>query len=215
MKTIPREARRVTYSSKIRVLKTIPFNEVQRAIIAGCVLGDGYLESNWSKTNYRLNLSHSSEQKEYLLWKISIFRKWIISEPYYHKGTNSFRARTISHPELTLLRQVFYRDGKKTITDGVLKFLNNPQVIAVWFMDDGNVVRTKHDNHIHVYHLNTQSFSENENEILKCALNKIYGLKCTVQNNHGYCRIFIRAQSREKFRTIIGGFIVPSMRYKL
>ena len=67
MKVIPREAGRVTYSTEIRDLKKIGFDEYQRAVIIGSILGDGCLCENWSKTNYRLLIMHSVDQKEYIL----------------------------------------------------------------------------------------------------------------------------------------------------
>ncbi|MEN9524540.1 MAG: endonuclease family [Candidatus Parcubacteria bacterium] len=110
---IPRETRRVTYSTEIRNLKKLGFNEFQKAVIIGTILGDGCLCENWSKTNYRLLIMHSVDQKEYILWKYSILKQWILSEPRFYSKNNSLTIHTISHPELTGLHGIFYRDNKK------------------------------------------------------------------------------------------------------
>ena len=55
MKVIPREAGRVTYSTKIRELKKLPFTEKQKAIIIGMILAAIISTLNLSltkKTNY-------------------------------------------------------------------------------------------------------------------------------------------------------------------
>lgn len=213
MKTIPREAGRVTYSTEIRNLKKLKLNERQRAVIVGSILGDGCLCENWSKTNYRLLITQSVDQKAYVFWKYSILSDLILSEPRYYKRTNSLTVRTISHPELTKLRDIFYPQGKKIIPPTIAELIKDPITIAVWFMDDGNVSRG--GNYIHGYHLNTQSFSEQENHLLAEALKTNYGIECTVQSNHAYKRLFVRAQSRQQFVSLVKEHVIPSMKYKL
>lgn len=95
-----------------------------------------------------------------------------------------------------------------------MKYLKSPLVLAVWFMDDGNaIVRA---NKLRGYHLNTQSFTFQENEKLSLLLKKLHGIDSTVESNNGYYRIGIWQQSsREKFSGLIQAYIVPSMRYKL
>ena len=213
MKVIPREAGRITYSTEIRNLKKIRFNEYQREVIIGCILGDGCLCENWSGTNYRLLVRQGIAQKEYLLWKYSILKNWVLSESRYHTLTRSLMFRTISHPELTELRKIFYPENKKSVPINITELIRSPITLAVWFMDDGDILKT--NKHIHGYHLNTQSFSKDENELLARALKIVHGIECTIQKNNGYVRLFIRAQSREKFVSIIKEIVIPSMQYKL
>jgi len=213
MKAIPREARRITYSTDIRNRKRISLSEYQKAILVGCVLGDAGLYDNWSNTNYRLQVRQCLKQSAYVEWKYQALVSLVLTPPQYYERTRSMWFRTISHPELTQLHTVFYRDGKKIIPENISEYLANPMTIAVWFMDDGNVLKS--NNYIHGYHLNTQSFAEEENIILACALKSVHGLECTLQKNNGYIRLFIRAQSREKFISIVQQHVLPSMRYKL
>ena len=213
MKAIPREAGRVTYSKEIRALKKISLDEAERAIIIGNILGDGCLCENWSKTNYRLIILHSIRQKEYIEWKYQMLKSWILTPPRYYLKTNSLAIRTVSHPELSVFRSVFYKEGKKTIPSNVGEYLVNPLTLAVWFMDDGNAV--KHNEETYGYHLNTQSFTKSENEFLAGILQGMFGIKCTIQENHRKSRIYIGSKDRRKFASLIETFVIPSMQYKL
>ena len=214
MKIIPREAKRVTYSTEIRNLKTVPLNEIQRAVVIGNILGDGCLCENWSKTNYRLIISHSIDQKEYIEWKYQILKRWILTEPRFYEKNRSFTIRTVSHPELTEFRNLFYPQGKKIIPENIEDLLSNPLTLAVWYMDDGNnVVRNGKS---YGYHINTQSFSYEENEILARVLNDLYEIEVKIEKNKGKYRLAIwKRLSRDQLRDQIEYLMLPSMKYKL
>lgn len=210
---IPREAGRTTYSTEIRALKKrLVLDDNQKAIVIGTILGDGCLCDNWSKTNYRLKMSHSIKQREYVLWKYGILRDWILTEPKVYEKTKSITIRTISHPELTDLHGIFYRDKKKIIPKNIQDLLN-PLTMAVWFMDDGNIIRDK--SRFCGYHMNTQSFTFKENERLAEILNSEFKILCTVQKNHGKHRLHIGSRSRNQFTDLICDYVLPSLQYKL
>ncbi|MFA6519741.1 MAG: LAGLIDADG endonuclease [Candidatus Paceibacterota bacterium] len=214
MMVIPREAGRITYSANIRKMKRIPLDEYQKAIIVGTILGDAYLEANWSKTNYRMGIRHSVDQKEYVQWLYEILKPLVLTPPQYYERTRSTWFRTISHPELSEWQKIFYREGKKVIPETISQYLSNPVTIAVWFMDDGNVVTRK--GKTSGYHLNTQSFSESENRLLAEAINELYGIRCTLERNHKYYRLAIYQKwSRDAFATLIRKYLLPSMIYKI
>ena len=211
---IPREARRITYSTEIRLLKRTELSVYQKAIIIGAILGDGCLHENWSKTNSRLQIRQSSAQKEYVLWKYKALKPLVLTEPQHYRGTDSVWFRTISHPALTELHTIFYPEGKKIIPDAIETFLSDPLTIAVWFMDDGNAVMRK--GKVCGYQLNTQSFSKEENELLAEVFAVVYDIYCTVEKNHSYYRLAIwQKRSRDTFSDLIRAHIIPSLEYKL
>lgn len=214
-KVIPREARRITYSTEIRNLKkTLILSEYQKAFVIGTILGDGYLDPNWSKTNYRLKISHSIKQKEYFSWKYDILKDWILTEPMEYTRTHSITLRTVSHPEFTVLQNLFYQGRRKIIPHPIEKFLRDPVTIAVWFMDDGNAV--KRNGKTVGYHLNTQSFTQSENLELLHVLGRIHGIRGVLERNNGKFRIGIwNKSSREKFSMLIAPHLIASMRYKI
>lgn len=214
MKVIPRETKRVTYSTEIRELKAVPFTKVQRAVVIGSILGDGSLLPNWSKTNYRLSINHCVEQKAYLLWKSGILKNYILSEPRFYERNNSLTIRTISHRELTELRKLFYSHREKIVPKGIREFLKDPFILAIWFMDDGNAVMRK--GKLCGYHLNSQSFSFRENLFLSDSIKTLYGIDSVLEKNHGKYRLAIwKSESRMRLRTLLQPLVIPSMSYKL
>ena len=215
MMVIPREAGRITYSTKIRAMKRIPLDEYQKAVIVGAILGDAHLEANWSKTNYRMGIRHSVDQKEYVQWKYEILKSLVTTAPQLYERTRSVWFRTISHSELSRLHQIFYRDKKKIIPETIAEYLSNPITLAIWFMDDGNAYRRKRGDCIAGFHLNTQSFTIAENKMLQAALESVWGLKTTLQKNHEYVRLYIRVESVESFKQIVAPYVIASMNYKI
>jgi hypothetical protein len=211
---IPREARKITYSSEIRALKLIAFSEIQRALVIGTVLGDGHLSANWSKTNYRLDVRHSVRQNSYVEWKYNILRPFVLMPIRNYERTKSVWFRTISHSYLSDVYEFFYKDGIKGIQSNISQLLSDPLTIAVWFMDDGNAVIR--GNKAVGYHLNTQSFTFEENRILQRFFEEEHSILSTIEKNKGKFRLAIwQKPSREAFVKLVGVHIVPSLKYKL
>jgi len=213
MKAIPREAGRITYSTEIRNLKNIKANDFQRAITIGSILGDGNLSSNWSSTNYRLKISHSIKQSEYILWKYEILKDFVLTKPQVYEKTKSISFRTISHHEFTELYKLFYPFGKKVVPRNIEELIKDPITITVWFMDDGNIRKVKEK--IYGYYLNTQSFSLGENKILIQALKNNFDIDSMVMKNRGKYRIYIGALGKEKFSQLVKDLVIESMKYKI
>ncbi len=214
MMVIPREAGRITYSGEIRALKKLPLTEHQRAIVLGCILGDGHLCLNWSKTNYGLRIAQSAKQNKYVAWKYSMLRNFVLTEPRYKEINRSIFFATISHTALTELARHFYRGRIKVVPRNIQQFIHNPLTVAVWFMDDGNCIRR--NGRVYGYHLNTQSYTEKENRMLARALEEVHGIRFLLERNHGRYRLRVmRRSDREKFVQLIRGYLLESMRYKI
>lgn len=211
---IPREARRITYSSEIRKLKSVPLTERQHAIVVGALLGDACLGTNWSNTNYRFQVTRSARQKEYIQWQYGELAPFILTPPRWYERTRSYTIRTISHPEFSRLRAEYYPQGKKTLPENLEKYMVNGLMLASWFMDDGNAIIR--GGTFTGYHLNTQSFSYIENVLLAELFKRVFGIHAALENNNGYYRLRIgQKNSRETFREMIEPFVIPSMQYKL
>ena len=209
----PRESRKITYSSAIRNLKKVPFTERQKAIVIGSVLGDACLHPNWSSTNYTLKITRSEKQKAYIDWKHEQLKPFVLTAPRWYEKTHSYTLRTISHSDLTSLYREFYPDGKKILPRKIKEYIRDPLTLALWFMDDGNV-RRRHGV-MGGFNLNTQSFTESENEMLAQCLVDLYGINVRVERNNGYHRLAIYAEkSASIFRDLIQRHVIPSMQYK-
>jgi len=209
----PRESRKITYSSEIRNLKRVPFTERQRSIVVGCVLGDACLHPNWSSTNYTLKITRSEKQKAYIDWQHEQLKPFVLTAPRWYEKTHSYTLRTISHSDLTSLYREFYPEGKKILPDRIKEYIQDPLTLALWFMDDGNV-KLNHGA-IGGYNINTQSFTEEENDTIAQCFVDLFGIQARVERNKGYFRIGIYAsKSRSIFREMIQAHVIPSMQYK-
>lgn len=213
MKAIPREAGRITYSTNIRKLKLLSLSDIQKAVVIGSILGDGNLSTNWSKTNYRLKISHSVKQSEYLLWKYEILKDFVLTKPQVYEKTKSISFRTISHNEFTEFYKFFYPFGKKVVPINIEELIKNPLIIAIWFMDDGNIRKVKEK--IYGYYLNTQSFNLSENKVLIEVLKNNFGVNSMVMKNRGKYRIYIGAEGKKLFSELMNGLVIKSMKYKI
>lgn len=203
MKIIPSEAWKIASLTK----KNLELSDIQKYFIFGTLLGDGTLEKNGRY--HRLKVQQSVKQKEYVLWKYGILKNWVVSEPHYQAVNRSLRFRTVSHPILTEFRNKFYKNQIKILPNDLDQYLENPFVIAVWFMDDGNA-RDHYG-----YHLNTQSFSFEENQRLAKILNYNFGFDVRVHLNNSKHRLYIGPKNRDSFRSLVKDHIIESLQYKL
>lgn len=215
-KAIPRESKRITYSSEIRALKSVPFSNRQKSIIQGSLLGDGCLHAGWPGTsvNYVFAKTHSVKQSEYVDWICTELKPFVLKKPYLYEPVQSLKLRTISHPDLTELRPVFYENGKKRLPRTIEHIIADPLAIAVWFMDDGNA-RLWNGKFVG-YNLNTQSFTFEENRRIAQLFRLTHQIEPIVVRNNGYFRLSIGKQdSCRRFRKLIEAKVIPSMAYKL
>lgn len=199
-----------TNSQYLRDLrKSLSLSEMQKSVLFGALMGDGCIIPTASGKNYRLQIEQSNRQKEYVLWKYGIFKKFVITSPRHIRGAiNSWKFRTVSHKEFIQLRHMFYRSGKK-ILPRRLDFILDPLVLAVWFMDDGCLDKKRG------YILNTQNFTFEENMRLKEFLSKKLDIKISLHKDRIYHRLFIRSKSMATFKSLIDSHMHPTMRYKL
>ena len=182
--------------------------QLQRSVIIGSLLGDGYLRTFPRRKDALLEINHSYKQKEYVDWKYSALRNVCKSAPKMRKGNGSriaYRFYTKQLAELTELYKQFYRDGKKKVPEN-LKI--DPIILSVWFMDDGSRCRD-----CDVY-LNTQQFSIEDQKKLIRALYEME-LESNLNKDKMYYRLRFFKSSLSKLRSLLKDTVIPSMRYKL
>ena len=182
--------------------------QLQRSIIIGTILGDGYLRIVKGKRNALLEINHSLSQKEYVDWKYTGLNALCKSAPKARSGNGmrkAYRFTTRQHPELTELHTAFYGESKKSIPDNLTL---DPLMLAVWFMDDGSRCRASD-----VY-LNTQQFAQRDQERLQAMLASL-GIESSLNKDKEYRRIRITKSSISTLYEIISPYVIPSMTYKL
>ena len=181
--------------------------QLQKSLIIGTLLGDGYLRQIKGRKDAFLEVNHSINAKDYVDWKYKILRNISGTEPIPRRGNGSriaYRFYTRQHPELSQLFEMFYVDGKKRIPN--IKI--DPFMLAVWFMDDGSRCRDRD-----VY-LNTQQFNLSDQGKLISMLREL-GLEATLQKDKIYYRLRFLKKSIKPFNEMISNYLIPSMRYKL
>ena len=104
---------------------------------------------------------------------------------------------------------MFYTKGKKVIPLNIFEYLT-PLALAVWIMDDAGWTN-------YGVRIATNSFTLKEVELLSDVLKSKYNLKTTIQNisKENQYSLYIKKQSVNNLRIIIGPYIHPSMLYKL
>ncbi|MEK7669341.1 MAG: LAGLIDADG endonuclease [Patescibacteria group bacterium] len=181
--------------------------QIQRSLIIGSLLGDGYVRIMKGRKNAFLEINHAFSMKEYVDWKYEMLKDIVISPPKMRKGNGhrvAYRFFTKQHPEITELFKLFYKNGKKVIPD----FKLDPISLAVWYMDDGSKCGTSS------YYLNTQQFNlRDQNKLIKY-LQKL-GIESRLNKDKKYKRIRMIMSSIPIFINLVQEHIVPSLQYKI
>ncbi len=173
-------------------IKKKSLNKEQLEIIYGSILGDGFL-SLQTDGFHRLSLCHSEKQLDYLKFKMSklsiIFRQ---KEPnrfvnpehlykdYIMKEKVQYHAHSISHPSLTNLYGMCYRNKRQMIDRRFLNLMSETSLL-IWFLDDGCLDK-RNRNSI----LCTNSFSISEVSAIKKWLWQRFKLTAKIRTSSGY-----------------------------
>lgn len=181
---------------------------IERSIIIGSILGDGYVRIIPGRSDAFLEINHSIKAKEYVDYKYGALKHICVSAPK-ERSTNdgriAYRFFTKQNVEITNFYKMFYVDNRKVIPKDIQI---DPLSLAIWYMDDGSKSRD-----CDVY-LNTQQFSVNDQNVLLHKLREL-GINARLNKDKKYHRIRILKESIKNFMKIIQPFIVDSMKYKL
>lgn len=194
---------------------------MQRSFMIGSLLGDGTMRIGKGAINANFKVEHGLRQKDYVMWKYSLLKNFVSTEPkesyrYDESGERykkSWWFRTVRHPLLTNIYHRFYigdgyRTGRKIIPKDIGNDLT-PLALAVWIMDDGSYEKGR-------IHISTYSFELLEICLLLNILQKQYGIlmRSYRDRDKGYC-IYSNQEQTKKLIQAICPYIIPSMRYKI
>lgn len=179
--------------------------------ILGSMLGDGSIQ----KDN-RFSLAHSIKQKEYINSKYEFIKSYnlngklsynkIINNRYKKGFCEEYRFKTLTSDKMNGMRDFYYFNNKKKVPNE--EFLNEfltPFALAIWFMDDGSACNSN-------LQFNTQSFTAEENLLLRYVLLNKYNIKTTINKDN---IITILIESIDCFINIVNDYFIDSMKYKL
>lgn len=170
-------------------LRNTSFSKKQIDLIVGSVLGDGCLRIPKHGKNAIFTEKHSERQREYLEWKRDILlpfckKKFYIEELKKHvisgvrcKVSRSYKLSTISHPDLTVIRNKFYVENGVKVLPIDFENILNEFILAVWFMDDGSLVWKPR---YYRFDLHTESFDYKYQVMISRAINKFFGGKIMI-----------------------------------
>jgi hypothetical protein len=207
--------------SNIRAVNRIgPHNEDILSVIIGSLLGDAYANKR-SGEGVRICYRQSIRHKEYLFWLYIFFynrgytsnlqpRQYTRTiqnkegKKYYGYEFNTFTFRSFSW-----IHGMFYNNGRKVLPTNIYEYLT-PLALAVWIMDDGGWTN-------YGIRIATNNFKLKEVELLQAVLISKYNLETTIQKIYikDQYSIYIKKQSVNNIRNIVGPYIHFSMLHKL
>lgn len=118
---------------------------------------------------------------------------------------------TLTYAAFNYYHELFYKDKKKILPFNIQGLLT-PRGLAYWAMDDDTADRSG-------FILNTNSFTLQEVQLLAKALKNKFDLNCSIHTrNHQVIRphlLYIRADSWEKFKSLVEPHVIPHFTYKL
>src|SRR4030043_656829 len=207
IRTIPREVRYF-----MRIKTSFSLSEKQKSVLIGTILGDGSLKIRGK--HYRLHIKHSYNQRSLVVYKRKIFSN-ITNMPirvFFQKVKNKdykfCEFVTLTHTEFSKYREMFYKNGRKTITNVILKEFTDPLSLAIWFMDDGCAEYGG-------VSFNTQCFSLKEVGILVKMLKENFKIYSTVRKNKNGWIVYIPKNNLIIFKSMVEKYILPNFKYKL
>jgi len=187
----------------------------QHELLIGMLLGDAHLERQSAQPVARLKVEHAVSQMEYVQWKYTEWREWVLTPPQVRKrwnrlGTVSSNVwfTTVSHPELEKYRNWFYDGHRKKVPSNLTL---SPFSLAVWFMDDGS----RKSRECRGLYLNTQAYQCDEAEWLREILKRDLGIVTTLRQQSDGLQIYVPADQVSRFVQIVQPYVIQVMRYKL
>lgn len=208
---------------KARELRKNRLSDTELQVIYGSMFGDGTLIKTAS--GYRLSFCHSEAQLDYLIWKGSLLPNLFLAYPSryentFHKtATVQYHLHSIHHPQLEEIHNLFYKDGRKTLTRDLLD-LFSPLAFAIWYMDDGSYNTNKNSMQATWC---TDSLSMDENQLMIDWFKEKHDIEIKLQfcksigtfgGNETY-RLRINRTQVDTFFDLIRPFIHSTMLYKL
>jgi len=207
MRTIPREVQDFN-----RIKNSFSLSEKQKFVLIGTLLGDGSLKRRGNF--YRLHIKHAYNQISLVEYKRKIFSNItnmpirVFSQKVKNKNYNFCEFVTLTHPEFSKYRKIFYKGNRKVISKNIIKELTSSLSLALWFMDDGSAEYAG-------VAFNTQCFTLKEINLLRKTLKDNFELDTTKRRNKNGWIIYIKKENLPDFKNLVWKYILPEFKYKL
>jgi recombination protein RecA len=205
-----------TISREVGYNRHMALNQIQKEILIGVLLGDGYIEPKDS-IYYRLQFKQADRKRDYISWLYGHFSELVRTSPKQRSDTLQWYFSTRSLSDLIEWRELFYKERRKTVPENISELLISPISLAVWYMDDGSM-NYREKSH-YSFTLSTDAFTIEEVEMLRKALLDNFGIRSSIQtpSSRGkkYTKLYIGKDGRELFLKTITPHILPCFAYKM
>lgn len=206
----------------------------QRSLIYSCLMGDGGLSKNVTKSKgirySSLTIRHSEKQFDYLYYKTKLLNSCtslkkggvVKDEITVYKG-KSFKQKAVSFNDVNYFSRLgnrFYINNKRSVKN-ILRYIYTDLSLAILFMDDGGIYRRKRKHKDGTQYflkpsgaLNTQAFIYEDNNLIKEWLFSTYGIEANVQKHKkNYYFLWLNKDNMYKVWCIIRKYVknIPSM----
>lgn len=181
---------------------------IQKQILIGLLVGDGYLGENKGC----LFFSHKKDHEEYIDYLLDSLGEIAgnkQTEQVSGYGTKMCRARTIGHHSIREFFQEWEKEGKKYIPQNIQL---SPISLAILYLDDGSLSHS--ENQIDRANISLNDFNLESVNNFKSALENQMGIKSTIQINKGYS-LRLDHNSANTFFSLICPYIPKCMQYKV
>jgi hypothetical protein len=202
----------------------IQLTQLQKDLLIGSLLGDGNLQTNTGNT-WRYRAIQKALHQPYIEKKYDILKDFCNTPPSYSlvydsrtgKSYDRYTFNTLYREEFQFFGNLFYTQENgiwvKHVPSNIATFLT-PTALAYWYMDDGALKWAGHSNAVRIC---TDSFTSDEVEILKNALESNFQLEVSIQKKGGPSpakRLTILENSYTKLKDLILTDLLPCMYYK-
>jgi hypothetical protein len=190
----------------------------------GLILGDASLQTQNKGKTFRIKFEWGDKNKPYLDHVLGLFDEWVLSDPHKKSRVSpngnlviNWGSQTISHKAFNVLAELFYPGGVfvKSIANNLIQDHLTARGLAFWWCDDGGKLDYNKNSKNKSIVLNTQSFTDQEVDMMSKQLALKFNLECEVRSNKGKKVIVINSNSFSTFIGLIDPYILPEMRYKL
>ena len=193
-----------------KILNIKNFTEDEFQVLYGTILGDTHLDHR--STNVSGSMAHCVRQKEFIEFKHKMLQRFTsdirekksvdyrFKKPEYY----SYYMYIKSSKALNDLYPKVYKNKVKYIDKEMLYKLTGLG-IATWYMDDGS---NGHSGYIFC----TNSFSKEDVQLIQNFFKEKFDINTTIHKDN---TIYIKADSKQKFKNLVSPYIIESMKYKL
>lgn len=192
------------------ILNIKNFTEEEFQVLYGTILGDTHLDHR--STNVSGSMAHCVQQKEFIEFKHKMLQRFTsdirekVSIDYRFKNPeyHAYYMYIKSSKALNNLYPKVYKNKVKYINKEMLYKLTGLG-IATWYMDDGS-------NGHYGYIFCTNGFSKEDVQLIQKFFKEKFDINTTIRKDNV---IYIKADSKQKFKNLVSPYIIESMKYKL